>query len=89
MITEPLSNNGRLAPTPLLRLSGVMSQYICITVMLRTRSVSAYPETSFKKRISTVLISLFSDPLLNGESSISEWLDSLRWINQKALAAHL
>jgi hypothetical protein len=25
MITEPLSNNGRLAPTPLLRLSGVMS----------------------------------------------------------------
>ena len=29
MITETLTSNGRLAETPLLRLSGVMSQYAC------------------------------------------------------------
>jgi hypothetical protein len=78
MITEPLYSNGRLVPTPLLRLSGVMSQYITLS----ERKISAlWTGQNVKEAIVTgfqllycCLPAVTEDNLYNSESeeSISE-----------------
>jgi hypothetical protein len=69
MITEPLSSIGHLAPTPLLQLSGIMSQYE------RFGNIGTSDITQKQKTIYTD----YSD--LNPFSIIS-YLNSKQYINQ-------
>jgi hypothetical protein len=54
MITEPLSSNGRLGLPPILRLLGIMSQYIYIYISYSI--LTDFTLTLFSKHIVGIII---------------------------------